>query len=91
MQYNFYFDTCALCILATIGIISLSRKRVPSSREKVYSLLLFAVFMSTLFERIETFLQMNPYEGAWYHYAEMVCGSFYFLAHLANNYNNMTN
>ena len=84
MQYNFYFDTCALCILATIGIISLSRKRVPSSREKVYSMLLSAVFLSTLFERIETFLQMNPYEGAWYHYAEMFCGSFYFLAHLGS-------
>lgn len=84
MQYNFYFDTCALGILATIGIISLSRKRVPSSREKVYSLLLFAVFMATLFERIETFLQMNPFEGAWYHYSEMACGSLYFLAHLGS-------
>jgi len=84
MQYNFYFDTCALCILATIGIISLPRRRVPSSREKVYSLLLFAVFMSTLFERIETFLQMNPNDGIWYHYAEKISGSFYFIAHLGS-------
>ncbi len=84
MQYNFYFDSCALFILATIGIISLSRKRVPSSREKVYSMLVFAAFLATFFERIETFLQMNPYNGAWYHYAEMLCGSCYFISHLGS-------
>ena len=84
MQYNYYFDTCALCILATIGIVSLSRRKVPSSREKVYSLLFLSVFLATLFERIETFLQMNPVEAPWYHYAEMVSGSVYFLCHLGS-------
>lgn len=84
MQYNSYFDTCALCILATIGIVSLSRRKVPSSREKVYSMLFLSVFLATLFERIETHLQMNPVEAPWYHYAEMFSGSAYFLCHLGS-------
>lgn len=83
MQYNFYFDICALCILATIAITSLSRRRVPAYRQKAYDALFFVVLAGTVSERIETVLQLNPMPDRWwYHPAEMLCGSVYFLNHL---------
>ena len=59
MLYNFYFDLCAVCILTTVGITSLSRRRVPAYRQRAYSMLFFVVTVATLAERIETVLQMN--------------------------------
>ncbi|MBO4458168.1 MAG: EAL domain-containing protein [Butyrivibrio sp.] len=47
-------------------------------------MLFLSVFLATLFERIETHLQMNPVEAPWYHYAEMFSGSAYFLCHLGS-------
>ena len=82
MQYNFYFDICALCILGTIAITSLSRRWVPAYRQRAYVMLFLATFAATLSERLETFLQMRPFSGPWYHPAEMLCGSVYFIAHL---------
>ena len=60
MQYNIYFDICALFTLITIAVTSMSRRGVPSYRQKAYSALYFAIFMTTLCERIETYLQMHP-------------------------------
>ena len=82
MQYNYYFDICALCIIATIAITTMSRRAVPAYRQKAYGLLVFAIFMATAAERVETFLQMHPVKASWYHGAEMTFGSIYFLAHL---------
>ena len=86
MQYNFYFDVCALCILGTVAITSLSRRWVPAYRQRAYAMLFFAIFAATLSERIETWLQMNPVEAIWYHPLEMLCGSMYFIAHLGTGY-----
>lgn len=86
MQYNFYFDVCALCILGTVAITSLSRRWVPAYRQRAYVMLFFAIFAATLSERIETYLQMNPVEAIWYHPLEMLCGSMYFIAHLGTGY-----
>lgn len=86
MQYNFYFDVCALCILGTVAITSLSRRWVPAYRQRAYAMLFFAIFAATLSERIETYLQMNPVEAIWYHPLEMLCGSMYFIAHLGTGY-----
>ena len=83
MQYDFYYDICALCILATIAITSLSRRRVPAYRQRVYDALFWVVLMATVAERVETILQMEPMpEKVWYHFAEMLCGSVYFVNHL---------
>ena len=82
MQYNYYFDICALCIIATIAITTMSRRAVPAYRQKAYGLLVMAIFVATAAERIETFLQMHPFDAPWYHCAEMFFGSVYFLAHL---------
>ncbi|MBQ6588218.1 MAG: EAL domain-containing protein [Butyrivibrio sp.] len=82
MQYNYYFDICALCIIATIAITTMSRKAVPAYRQKAYGLLVLAIFVATAAERVETFLQMHPVNAPWYHGAEMTFGSIYFLAHL---------
>ncbi|SFB74790.1 EAL domain-containing protein [Butyrivibrio sp. YAB3001] len=84
MQYNYYFDICALCILATIAVTSLARRTVPAYRQRAYGLLIVAVFMATVSERVETLLQMRPSTAFWYHPAEMFSGSVYFLAHLAS-------
>jgi EAL domain-containing protein (putative c-di-GMP-specific phosphodiesterase class I)/GGDEF domain-containing protein len=86
MQYNFYFDICALCILGTVAITSLSRRWVPAYRQRAYVMLFLTIFVATLSERIETYLQMNPVEAIWYHPLEMLCGSMYFIAHLGTGY-----
>ena len=86
MQYNFYFDICALCILGTVAITSLSRRWVPAYRQRAYVMLFSATFLATLAERFETFLQMYPSSAAWYHPAEMLCGSVYFVAHLGTGF-----
>lgn len=86
MQYNFYFDICALCILGTVAITSLSRRWVPAYRQRAYVMLFFAIFVATLSERIETCLQMNPVDAVWYHPLEMLCGSVYYIAHLGTGY-----
>ena len=75
MQYNFYFDICALCILGTVAITSLSRRWVPAYRQRAYFMLFFTIFVATLSERVETYLQMNPVDAVWYHPLEMLCGS----------------
>ena len=83
MQYNYYFDICALCILATIAITSLSRRRVPAYRQRAYATLFLVILIATVAERIETILQLNPMpEKSWYHPAEMACGTVYFLSHI---------
>lgn len=84
MHYNYYFDICAIFILSTIAITSLSRRFVPAYRQKAFGCLLFAIFAATIFERIETYLQMHPMETAWYPLAEKLVGSCYFIAHLAS-------
>lgn len=86
MQYNYYFDICAMCILATIAITSLSRRWVPAYRQRAYFMLFFAMFLSTFSERWETFLQMNPFETWWYHPLEMLLGSVYFIFHLGSGF-----
>ena len=86
MQYNFYFDICALCILGTVAAISLSRRWVPAYRQRAYVMLFLATFAATLSERIETHLQMNPSSAIWYHPAEMFFGSVYFIAHLGTGF-----
>jgi len=86
MQYNYYFDICALCILITLAITSLSRRWVPAYRQRAYFMLFFATFVATISERIETYLQMNPSDGWWYHPLEMLCGSTYFIAHLGSGF-----
>lgn len=86
MQYNFYFDVCALCILGTVAITSLSRRWVPAYRQRAYVMLFLAIFVATLSERIETYLQMNPVDAVWYHPLEMLCGSMYYIAHLGTGY-----
>ncbi|WP_026652709.1 GGDEF domain-containing protein [Butyrivibrio proteoclasticus] len=84
MHYNYYFDICAICILTTIAITSLSRRNVPTYRQRAYRFLYFAVFASTLFERAETMLQMYPQDWKFYHASEMIMGTGYFMAHLAS-------
>lgn len=86
MQYNFYFDVCALCILGTVAITSLSRRWVPAYRQRAYFMLFFTIFVATLSERVETYLQMNPVDAVWYHPLEMLCGSMYFIAHLGTGF-----
>ena len=82
MQYNYYFDVCALIILATIALTSLSRRWVPSYRQRVYLSLFICIFMATFAERMETYLQMHYFDAFWYHPAEMALGSLYFGFHL---------
>ncbi|WP_029230738.1 EAL domain-containing protein [Butyrivibrio sp. VCB2006] len=82
MQYNYYFDICALCIVATIAVTTMSRRSVPAYRQKAYGLLVFAIFIATAAERFETYLQMHPFDTVWYPYAEKAFGSVYYLAHL---------
>ncbi len=84
MQYNFYFDICAICILSTIAITSLSRRIVPAYRQKAYGMVLFAVLAAAIFERVETYLQMFPFDTSWYSVVEKVAGSGYFIFHLAS-------
>ncbi len=87
MQYNFYFDICALCILVTLAITSLSRRWVPAYRQRAYSMLFVATLLATLAERAETYLQMVPSPSQpWYHPAEMFCGSVYFISHLGTGF-----
>ena len=83
MQYNYYFDICAICILSTIAITSLSRRFVPAYRQKAFGLLLVAIFAATLFERVETLFQMKPIDAAWFPIAEKFAGSGYFISHMA--------
>ncbi len=82
MQYNYYFDICAICIIVTIAVTSLSRRSVPAYRQRAYGLLIGAVFIAAVAERLETILQMHPVAAGWYPYAEMAAGSVYFLAHM---------
>lgn len=82
MQYNFYFDICAICIILTIAVTSLSRRAVPAYRQRAYGLLISAIFLAALAERIETHFQMHPIDASWFHCAEMAAGTVYFLAHL---------
>ena len=86
MQYNYYFDICALLILATIALTSWSRGWVPSYRQRVYFGLFLITFLATGSERIETYLQMNPCDAPWYHAAEMITGSVYFACHLGSGF-----
>lgn len=86
MHYNFYFDICAICILVTIAVISMSRRWVPAYRHRAYAMLYLTVLFATLSERIETFLQMHPMEASWYHCAEMITGSIYFICHLGSGF-----
>ncbi len=86
MQYNFYFDICALCILGTVAITSLSRRWVPAYRQRAYVMLFLATFVATFSERIETFLQMTYVDTHWYHSLEMLMGSLYFVAHLGTGF-----
>ena len=48
MQYNYYFDICAMCIIGTIAIISLSRRTVPAYRQRAYGMLIIAVFVADI-------------------------------------------
>ena len=82
MQYNYYFDICAICIIITIAVTSLSRRSVPAYRQRAYGLLISAVFAAAVAERIETLMQMNPIDAIWFGIAEMAAGSVYFFAHL---------
>ena len=84
MQYNFYFDICAICILATIAITSLSRRVVPAYRQKAYGFLLCTVLAATIFERVETYMQMFPVDTSWYSSVEKLAGSGFFIFHLAS-------
>ena len=86
MQYNYYFDICALCILATIAITSLSRRWVPAYRQRAYRMLFLVTVLATFSERFETYLQMYPVNATWYHPAEMLLGSAYFMAHLGSGF-----
>ncbi len=87
MQYNFYFDICALFILATIAITSLSRRRVPAYRQRAYDALYSAILGTTIVERVDVMLQMNPMlDKVWFHQAQMLCGSLFFLIHLVTAY-----
>jgi EAL domain-containing protein (putative c-di-GMP-specific phosphodiesterase class I)/GGDEF domain-containing protein len=84
MQYNYYFDICAIFIILTIAITSLSRRAVPAYRQKAYGALITAVTCSIIFEHAETMLQLHPKNAAWYPYVEKLAGSAYFLAHLGS-------
>ncbi len=84
MQYNYYFDICAIFILSTIAITSLSRRFVPAYRQKAFGFLLIAIWSATVFERIETLCQMKPLSTPWFPVAEKIAGSGYFLFHLAS-------
>ncbi len=86
MQYNYYFDICAICILLTVAVVSLSRRWVPAYRQRAYSLLFASVFAAAVAERLETYLQMFPSSQPWYHPAEMLAGSVYFIAHLGSGF-----
>ncbi len=87
MQYNFYFDICALFILATIAITSLSRRRVPAYRQRAYDALYSAILGTTIVERVDVMLQMKPMlDKVWFHQAQMFCGSLFFLIHLVTAY-----
>ena len=86
MQYNYYFDICALCILGTVAATSLSRRWVPAYRQRAYFMLFIATTMATFSERVETFLQMNPSSAFWYHPLEMLLGSLYFISHLGTGF-----
>lgn len=86
MLYNYYFDICALCILGTIAMTILSRRWVPAYRQRAYALLFFAVFISALSERYDSFLQMNPVDAFWYHPLEMTMCSIYFVSHLSSGF-----
>ena len=71
----------------TLAITSLSRRWVPAYRQRAYTMLFAATFLATLAERIETFLQMFPSPSSvWYHPAEMLCGSVYFIAHMGTGF-----
>ncbi len=86
MQYNYYFDICALCILGTVAMTALSRRWVPAYRQRAYTMLFFVTLFATLAERVETLLQINPSDAFWYHPAEMALGSIYFIAHLGSGF-----
>ncbi len=86
MQYNYYFDICAMCILGTLAITSLSRRWVPAFRQRAYAMLFLTTFAATLAERFETYLQMFPVSASWYHPVEMIMGSIYFIAHLGTGF-----
>ncbi|SDA66591.1 EAL domain, c-di-GMP-specific phosphodiesterase class I (or its enzymatically inactive variant) [Butyrivibrio sp. INlla18] len=84
MRYNIYFDICAMCILITIALTSLSRRRVPAYRQRAFALLFTTVFLSTAFERVETYLQLFPIDAPWYNLLEMLMGSLFFFVHLGS-------
>ncbi|MBR1641156.1 MAG: EAL domain-containing protein [Butyrivibrio sp.] len=86
MHYIFYFDICAICILLTIAVVSLSRKMVPAYRQRAYAMLFLAVFAASVAERCETYMQIRPVAASWYHPLEMFLGSVYFVAHLGSGF-----
>lgn len=83
MEYNFYFDICALCILVAILGITLFVTWVPTYSNRMFVFLVITVFLSTLAERSETLMQMRGPNGSpYFHTAEMIVGSVYFFMHI---------
>ncbi len=84
MQYNYYFDICAIFILTTIAVISLSRRQVPAYRQRSYSMLLLTFLITSFSERIETQMQMNPINADWFILTQKALQAVYYLAHLGS-------
>ena len=81
-DYNFYFDICALCILAIMAFMTLFRKKVPTYQNFVFLAIYCCIFLTVLFEWAETLLQMHPQQNLFYSYAEKLVGSCYFFFHI---------
>ena len=81
-DYNFYFDICALCILAVMAFMTLFRKKVPTYQNVVFLGIYCCVFLTVFSEWTETLLQMHPQQNLFYSYAEKLAGSSYFLFHI---------
>ena len=81
-DYNFYFDICALCILAVMAFMTLFRKKVPTYQNFVFLALYCCIFLTVFLEWAETLLQMHPQQNLFYSYAEKLAGSSYFFFHI---------
>ena len=77
MQYNFYFDIYAIIILVSIFMMSIVRRRIATYQNRVFTFLYIAVFIATVAERIETFLQLKAATIGALIYAEYIVGSCY--------------
>ena len=82
MQYNFYFDIYAIIILVSIFMMSIVRRRIATYQNRVFTFLYIAVFIATVAERIETFLQLKAATIGALIYAEYIVGSCYYIFHL---------